>query len=75
MQVTFDYSNLKAHISKTTNNRNKLISDSESKLLGDYICLRKSAIYKNNIHVQRDAEKHCFIYTRTTLNAFLNQLY
>ncbi len=33
-QVTFDYSTLKAHISKTTIDRNKQISDSESKHLG-----------------------------------------
>ncbi len=32
-QVTFDYSTLKAHISKTTNNRNKWISVSESRNL------------------------------------------
>ncbi len=32
-QVTFDYSTLKAHISKTTNDRNKQISDSESRHL------------------------------------------
>ncbi len=32
-QVTFDYSTLKAHISQTTNDRNKCISDSESKHL------------------------------------------
>ncbi len=30
-QVTFDYSTLKAHISETTNDRNKRISDSESR--------------------------------------------
>ncbi len=30
-QVTFDYSTLKAHISKSTNDRNKRISDSESR--------------------------------------------
>ncbi len=29
-EVTFDYSTLKAHISKTTNDRNKQISDSET---------------------------------------------
>ncbi len=29
-QATFDYSNLEAYISKTKNDRNKLISDSES---------------------------------------------
>ncbi len=66
-QVTFDYSTLKARISKTTNDRNKRISDSESRHLGDHICLRGSDSYKNNIHVQRDAQKHCFIYPRTTL--------
>ncbi len=32
-QVTFDYSTLKAHISKITNDRNKSISDSESRYL------------------------------------------
>ncbi len=32
-QVTFDYSTLKAHISNTTNARNKQISDSESRHL------------------------------------------
>ncbi len=31
--VTFDYSTLKAHISNTTNDRNKWISDSESRHL------------------------------------------
>ncbi len=30
-KVTFDYSTLKAHIWKTTNDRNKWISDSESR--------------------------------------------
>ncbi len=32
-QATFDCSTLKAHISKTTNDRNKQISDSESRHL------------------------------------------
>ncbi len=32
-QVTFDYSNLKAYISKTTNDRNKWLSDYESRHL------------------------------------------
>ncbi len=32
-QVTFDYSTLKAHISKTTNDRNKQISDLKSRYL------------------------------------------
>ncbi len=32
-QVTFDYSTLKAHILKTTNDRNEQISDSESRHL------------------------------------------
>ncbi len=32
-KVTFDYSTLKAHISKTTNDRNKQIPDSENRQL------------------------------------------
>ncbi len=59
-QGTFDYSTLKAHISKTTNDRNKQISDTESVKLKDSSCT-------NNIHAQREAQKHCFIYYLTTL--------
>ncbi len=60
-QATFDYSTLKVHISKTTNDRNKQISDSEYRHLVDYICVRGSAIYKSNIHVQRDAQKQFYL--------------
>ncbi len=68
-QVTFDYSTLKTHISKTTNDRNKRISDSESRLIeGKYIT--KDSSFSNNIHAKRDAQKHCFIYSRTTLSYF-----
>ncbi len=64
-QVTFDYSTLEAHISTTVNDRNKQISDSESRHLEDYILLWGRSICTNNMHVQRDAEKHCFIYPYT----------
>ncbi len=50
-QVTFDYSTLKVHISKTRNDRNKQISDSESRHLDDYIWLRGRSICTNNIDV------------------------
>ncbi len=46
-KVTFDYSTLKAHISKTTNDRNKRISDSESRHLE---WLREDSSCTNNIH-------------------------
>ncbi len=48
-------------ISRTKNDRNKQISDSESRHLEDYICLRGSAIYKSNIHAQRDAQKRFYL--------------
>ncbi len=69
--VTFDNSILKAYISKTRNDRNKQISDSESRYLKDYIWLRGRSIDTNNIPVQRDAQKHCFLYTCTTLRCCL----
>ncbi len=34
----------------------------------DILKLRKNSSCTNNIHVQRDAQKHCFIYPHTTLN-------
>ncbi len=40
----FDYSNLEAHISKTTNERNKQISDSESRHLEDITVLKVDSI-------------------------------
>ncbi len=66
-QATFDYSTLKAYISKTENNRNKWISDSNSWHLKGYNVWRKGSKCTNNIHAQNDAQKHCFIYPRTTL--------
>ncbi len=62
----FDYSTLKAHISKTTNDRNKWISDSEFRQLVDDICVG-DVLSKGNIHPQKDAQKHCFIFPGTTL--------
>ncbi len=67
-QVIFDYSTLKAHISNTTNDRNKQISDSESRHREGTTCLRKYSSYTINIHVQRDAQKQCFIYPCATLS-------
>ncbi len=61
-QVTFYYSTLEAYISKTKNDRNKWIPDSESWHLGGYTRLNKGPTCTNNIHAQRDAQKHCFIY-------------
>ncbi len=66
-QVNFDYSTLEAQISKIKNDRNKQISDSESRHLVDYIWVRWRSICIINIYVQRDAQKHYFIYPRTTL--------
>ncbi len=51
--VTFDYSTLKAHISKTANDRNKQISDSESKHLDGTTQLRRYSSCTNKIHVER----------------------
>ncbi len=59
-QVTFDYSTLKAHISKTANDKKKRISDIQTSWRKDSSCTF-------NIHAQRDAQKHCFIYPSTTL--------
>ncbi len=59
-KVTFEYSTLKAHISKTTNDRNQQISDSESRHLDGTTYLRLDSSCTNNIHGQRDAQKHCF---------------
>ncbi len=67
-QATFDYSTLEAYILKTKNDRKKWISDSESWHLGCYTWLKTISNCTNNIHVQRDSQKHCFIYPRTTLN-------
>ncbi len=64
-QVTFDFSTLKAYISKTTNVINKRISDSKSR----HFQLRTNSSCTNNIHAQRDAQKHCFIYPHTTLRS------
>ncbi len=69
-QVTFDYSTLEAYISKTKNDRNKQISDTESWHLERNIWLRTESKCTNNIHAQRDVQKRCFIYTCTTLNQF-----
>ncbi len=49
-QVTFDYSTLKAHILKTTNDRNEQISDSESRHLVRHTELRKGSCCPTNIH-------------------------
>ncbi len=54
-QVTLDYSTLKAHISKTTNDRNKQISDSEWRHLAGPHVVRKDSSCTDNIHAQRDA--------------------
>ncbi len=61
-QATFDYSNLEAYISKTKNDRNKQISDSESWHLGGYSWLKTGSKCTNNIHAQRDVQKHCFFF-------------
>ncbi len=71
-QVTFDYSILEAYISQTKNDRNYQISDSESRHPVEYIWLRIRSICTSNIHVQRDAQKHCFIYQRTSLRCLSN---
>ncbi len=68
-QVTSDYSTLEAYISKTKNIRNKRISNSEFCHLEGCTLLRKGSNYTNNIHAQRDAQKHCFIYPHTTLRS------
>ncbi len=67
-QVTFDYSILEAYISKTKNDRNKWISDSESWHLECFTRLWQGYNCTNNIHVQRAAQKSCFIYLCTSLN-------
>ncbi len=72
-QVTFDYSTLKAHISKTTNDRNEWISDSESRHLEGSTKLKPDSRCTNNIHAQRDAQKHCLIYLHTTLSNVRNE--
>ncbi len=41
--------------------RNKWISDSEFGHLVGFQFLRKGSKCTNNIHAQRDAQKHCFI--------------
>ncbi len=51
----------KAYILKTKNDRNQQISDFESWHIGGHIWLRRD---------QRDAQKHCFIYPRTTIKHF-----
>ncbi len=68
--VTLDYSTLKAHILKTTNDRHKQILDSESRHLEGTTSLRKDSSCTNNIHEQRDAQKHC-----TTPRTTLKRLY
>ncbi len=66
-QVTFDYSNLEAYISKTKNHRNKQFSNFASWHIEGYTWLRRESNFTNNIHVQRDVQKHCFIYAHNTL--------
>ncbi len=51
-----DYSTLKAHISKTTNARNKRISDSESRHLEGTKYLRMNSSCTNNTCAKRCAE-------------------
>ncbi len=53
---------------ETKKDRNKQILDSDSRHLDDCIWLRRDSIYTSNIHVQSHAQKHCFIYTCTTLS-------
>ncbi len=48
-QVTFYYSPLEVHISKTKNDWNKWISDSESRHLDDYTWLSGRSIFRSNI--------------------------
>ncbi len=67
LNVTFDYSTLEAYFSKTKNDRNKQISDPESWHIEGFTRLRQRYNCTNNIHAQRDAQKHCFIYPRNTL--------
>ncbi len=50
-----------------TTYRNKQISDSESWHPEGYTWLRKEFKCSNNIHAQRNVQKHCLIYPRTTL--------
>ncbi len=59
-QVTIDYPTLEAHISRTKINRNKWISDSESRHIEGYRWLRGRSICTSNIHAQRDVQKHVF---------------
>ncbi len=61
----FDYLTLEAYISKTKNDRNKQISDSEN---WHDVGYKKGSHFTNNIHVQKDAKKHYFI---TTLNCIV----
>ncbi len=70
-QPTFDYSNLEAYILKAKNDWNKRISDSESRYHGGYTILKKRSNCTNDLHVQRDIQKHCFIYPCTTLAAHI----
>ncbi len=60
-QVMFDYSTLKAHISKTTNDRNKYISDSESGHLEGIVLVVQIT------YMHKGSKEHWFIYLRTTL--------
>ncbi len=53
-QATFNYSNWEAYISKTKNDGNKQISDSESWHIEHYTSVRKGSNCTNNIHAQRD---------------------
>ncbi len=72
--VTFYLSTLEAHISNTRHDRNKWISDAESRRLEDYILLSGSSTCTCNTHAQGDAWKHCFIYPRTTNSPLSNLL-
>ncbi len=66
-QVMFDYSSLEAHISKSKNDRNKQISDLESRFLESSKQLRSGSICTNIM--QWCAE--VVIYLRTTLRKYI----
>ncbi len=63
VHFSFEYSALEPHILKTTNDRNKQISDSESRHLDDFISVKRDSICTSNIHAQSDTQKQVVLYT------------
>ncbi len=73
-QVTF-ITTLEAHISKTKQDRNKRIADSESRHLDDCMWLRGRPICKSNIHAQRDAPKQFYLPPYYLKQVIINKLW